>query len=161
MPTLQLETFMEAPPDVCFDLSRSIDLHILSTQKTGERAIAGRTSGLLQLGETVTWRAQHFGFWQTLTSKITAFERPHFFVDEMVQGAFKSFRHEHHFTPRPGGGTLVKDVFTFASPLGILGTLANHLVLTKYMKRLLLERNQIIKEYAESGKAEAYLSETQ
>jgi ligand-binding SRPBCC domain-containing protein len=156
MPTITLTTLINAPIQTCFDLSRSIDLHMLSTAETSEIAIAGRTSGFIELNETVTWRAKHLGVWQTLTSKITEFDAPHYFVDEMVSGAFKSFRHEHHFE-ESGNGTLMKDVFAFESPLGILGTIANQLFLTKYMTYFLEQRNKIIKDYAESGKASSIL----
>ncbi|MDB5136776.1 MAG: hypothetical protein JWP37_3379 [Mucilaginibacter sp.] len=148
MPKIVLLTKINAPIEKCFDLARSIDLHMESTKQTGEKAIAGRTGGLIELGETVTWRAKHFGIWQTLTSKITEFNSPNYFVDEMVKGAFKSFRHEHHFT-KVDDRTLMKDVFVFESPLGVLGKLFNFLVLTRYIRWLLVERNRVIKEVAE------------
>src|ERR1700749_3160201 len=97
MPKIELTTTIHAPVEKVFDLSRSIDLHMESTKQTGEKAIAGRTSGLIGLDETVTWRAKHFGIWQTLTAKITQFDYPNSFTDEMVAGAFKSLRHEHLF----------------------------------------------------------------
>jgi ligand-binding SRPBCC domain-containing protein len=148
MPTIELITQINAPIEKVFDLSRSIDLHIESTKHTGERAIAGKTSGLIELGETVTWRARHFGIWQNLTSKITEFQYPYLFVDEMVSGAFKSFRHEHHFS-QVDQHTIMKDVFEFESPLGILGKLANWLFLKRYMTNLLETRNAAIKKAAE------------
>ena len=151
MPKINLQTEINAPIEKVFDLSRSIELHIQSTKQTGERAIAGRTSGLIELGETVTWRAKHFGIWQTLTSKITQYDHPNLFVDEMVQGAFKSFRHEHHFTGGVDGCTLMRDVFVFESPMGILGRLADLLFLKRYMTKLLIERNRVIKEVAEAN----------
>ena len=150
MPKIELLTEINAPIEKVFDLARSIDLHMESTKKTGEQAIAGRTSGLIGFGETVTWRAKHFGIWQTLTSKITEFDRPNLFVDEMVQGAFKSFRHEHHFI-NTDDYIAMKDVFVFESPLGVLGRLFNWLILTRYMTKLLKERNMVIKEVAESN----------
>ena len=150
MPKIELFTEIHAPIEKVFDLSRSIDLHIESTKQTGEHAIAGRTSGLIELGETVTWRARHFGIWQSLTSKITDYNYPTFFADEMMNGAFKSFRHEHHFLV-VDNGTLMRDVFAFESPFGILGRLFNWLILTKYMTKLLLERNRVIKLVAESN----------
>jgi ligand-binding SRPBCC domain-containing protein len=150
MPKIELVTQINAPIEKAFDLARSIDLHMKSTKQTGEKAIAGKTSGLIELGETVTWRAKHFGIWQTLTSKITEFDRPNFFVDEMVKGAFKSFRHEHRFTS-VDDRTLMRDVFAFESPTGVLGRFFNWLVLTGYMTRLLEERNRVIKQTAESG----------
>jgi len=149
MPKIQLTTLINAPIEKVFDLSRSIDLHMESTKQTGEKAIAGKTSGLIELGETVTWRAKHFGIWQTLTSKITEFDRPNLFVDKMVSGAFKRFRHEHHFTIS-GDQTIMKDVFEFESPMGILGGIFNRLILTSYMTKLLKERNKVIKEAAEN-----------
>jgi ligand-binding SRPBCC domain-containing protein len=149
MPKIELLTTINAPIEKCFDLSRSIELHLESTKQTGEEAIAGRTSGLIELGETVTWRAKHFGIRQTLSSKITEFDRPNLFVDEMVDGAFKSIRHEHHFT-WIDDHTLMKDVFVFESPLGILGRFANFLFVKRYMIKLLRERNKVIKEVAEN-----------
>lgn len=150
MPKIELLTEINAPIEKVFDLARSIDLHMESTKQTGEKAISGKTSGLIELGETVTWRAKHFGIWQTLTSKITEFDRPNLFVDEMVSGAFKSIHHEHRFTTS-GDQTIVKDVFEFESPLGIFGKIFNKLVLTRYMTKLLVERNRVIKEVAENN----------
>ena len=151
MPVITLVSSIKAPADRCFDLSCSIDLHQISTRHTGERAIAGTTSGLIGLGEQVTWRARHFGVWQNLTSAITEYRRPYFFVDEMVRGAFKRFRHEHHFE-EANGITRMTDVFDYVSPLGPLGCLADWLFLKKYMQNFLLERNRVIKEYAETEK---------
>ncbi|MCQ6959758.1 SRPBCC family protein [Mucilaginibacter aquariorum] len=150
MPIIQLHTYINAPVQRCFDVARDIDIHVASTKHTGEQAIAGRTSGLIESGETVTWRAKHFGIWQNLTSKITDFNFPVFFADEMVAGAFKSFRHEHYFTG-DDKQTIMRDEFTFESPLGLLGKLANWLFLKKYMNNLLLKRNLVIKEMAEKG----------
>jgi ligand-binding SRPBCC domain-containing protein len=146
---IELATHINAPIERCFDLARSIDLHIESTKHTGEKAIAGRTSGLIELGETVTWEAKHFGIRQTLTSKITEFDYPNSFTDEMVEGAFKSIKHEHLFHAI-NDKTVMNDIFVFESPFGILGSLANFLFLARYMENLLKKRNKVIKEAAES-----------
>ncbi|HLZ58279.1 MAG TPA: SRPBCC family protein [Ktedonosporobacter sp.] len=154
MPTIRLETYIHAPVERCFDLSLSIDLHQGSMAKTRERAVAGVTSGLLKLNDTVTWEATHFGVRQRLTTKITEYERPVRFVDEMLQGAFKEIRHVHEFLPQHDG-TLMIDIMAFQSPLGVLGWLADSLVLERYMLKLLLARNQHIKNVAESSQQEA------
>ncbi|MCO5935666.1 SRPBCC family protein [Mucilaginibacter sp. RB4R14] len=148
MPVIQLKTHITASVERCFDVARDIDIHVASTAHTGERAIAGRTSGLIELGETVTWRAKHFGIRQNLTSKITEFNSPNFFADKMVAGAFKSFRHEHYFAEERKQ-TVMRDVFFFESPLGLLGKLANWLFLKRYMTGLLVKRNLVIKEMSE------------
>jgi ligand-binding SRPBCC domain-containing protein len=149
MPVIQLETKIDAPVERVFDLARSIDAHMSTTAGTGERAVEGRTTGLIEAGETVTWEARHLGVRQRLTSKITAMERPHFFVDEMVQGAFATMHHRHEFTA-DGEGTLMRDTFEFTAPLGPLGWLAEKLFLTAYMKKFLAQRNAKLKALAES-----------
>ncbi len=148
MVKIELLTHINAPIERCFNIARSIDVHVASTKQTGEQAIGGRTSGLIELGETVTWRAKHFGIWQNLTSKITEFEYPNYFTDEMVSGAFKSFRHEHLFYA-VNDQTVMKDIFIFESPYGILGKVANFLFLGRYMQNLLIKRNKVIKEVVE------------
>lgn len=151
MPTIHLTTFVAAPAQRVFDLTRSIDLHRKSMAHTGEEAIAGTTSGLIGLNETVTWKARHLRRTRILKSKITAMSEPLSFTDEMVQGDFKSLRHEHHFK-KIDNGTLLIDIFIFESPYGGLGRLAERLFLTRYLKNLLEMRNKMIKEYAESEK---------
>ena len=150
MTRIELTTHIRAPRERCFDLSRSVELHARSTAATGETAVGGRTRGLLGPGDDVTWRARHFGVWQTLTSRITAYERPVFFADTMVASAFAHLHHEHHFDDDGRGGTVMRDVFEFAAPYGALGRLAERLVLARYLRRFLLARNREIKAVAES-----------
>ena len=150
MPVIKLETNINAPIERCFDLARSIDLHTNSMKHTGEQAVAGRMQGLIELGETVTWRARHFGIRQMLTSKITQFDYPDSFTDEMVSGTFKSFKHEHRFR-QVNGQTVMTDIFSFEAPFGLLGRLANFLFLKRYMTRLLEIRNETIKQTAEAA----------
>ena len=148
---IELQTKIRSTIEICFDLSRSIDLHAISTAHTSEIAIAGRTSGLISLNEFVTYQATHFGIRQKLTSKITAFQRPYHFRDEQVKGAFKFIKHDHYFNLQQDM-VIMKDVFDFQSPFGLAGKLADTIILTKYLKKLLLKRNEIIKEYAETPK---------
>jgi ligand-binding SRPBCC domain-containing protein len=150
MPVISLETRIEAPIELCFDLSRNIELHMRSTQSTREIAIAGVTKGLINLGEEVTWEATHFGTRQRLTSKITAFDRPNHFRDSQVQGAFRRFDHDHYFETIADRTTLMRDVFDYDSPLGYLGKLADTLFLESYMRRFLSKRNLLIKRVAET-----------
>ena len=151
MPIIHLQTSIKSTIDICFDLSRSIDLHKLSTSQTNEEAIAGKTSGLINLNETVTWRATHFGIRQKLTTKITGLEQPFYFRDEQIKGVFKLLEHDHYFEQRDDS-VIMKDVFKFETPLGPLGRLFNYFVLTKYMTRFLIIRNNLIKEFAETDK---------
>lgn len=152
MTRIILETFIRADIQTVFDLSRDIDLHQKSTSKTNEKAIAGRTSGLIEENETVTWKAKHLGVYQTLTTKIISMKKPYEFIDVMQKGAFKSMKHQHIFKQK-GKNTLMIDIFEFQSPFGIIGKFFNAVFLKNYMKKFLLQRNQLIKETAEINKA--------
>lgn len=156
MAVIRVETLINAPPEVCFDLKRSVDLHLKSTGDSGERAIAGVTRGLIGAGQEVTWSAKHFGIRQQLTSRMTAFDPPRHFRDSLVRGAFARFDHDHFFEPHDGGTRMV-DVFDYAAPLGLLGRLAEWLFLNRYMRRLLVGRGLGIKAVAESGAYGRYL----
>jgi len=150
MPNLTLHTQIAADHSRCFDLARDLDLHKQTLAHTHEQAIAGRTSGLIELGEEVTWRGKHLGLYHTHTAKITQYDRPRHFRDEMIHGRFKTFIHDHHFEPYENG-TRMTDILVFTSPFGLLGTLVDALVLKRYLRNLLLVRATLICQVAESS----------
>jgi ligand-binding SRPBCC domain-containing protein len=146
---VETEMLIEAPIDICFDFARNIEVHTQTVwQHTKERAIEGITEGLISEGEIVTFQATHFLIRQELTSQITEFERPYYFVDEMKKGAFKNLRHEHIFEEQ-NGKTLMKDKLTFEAPFGIIGWFAERMILKGYMKRFLEHRNYQLKQLVE------------
>lgn len=151
MPTIHLTTFIAAPQERVFDLSRSIDIHRKSMSRYREAAVAGVTAGLISLGETVTWRAKHLWKTRFLRAKITAMDRPHSFTDEQISGDFKSLKHEHYFKA-VHNGTIVIDLFSFETPYGKAGLFLNKIYLNNYLKKLLEQRNETIRQYAESDK---------
>lgn len=136
---------------VCFNLSRSAELHMESTKHTNETVINGRSSGLFEKHDTVTWRAKHFGIYQQLEMEISEMNYPFSFEDRMIKGIFKSITHQHIFSEKDGV-TYMKDIFVYEVPFGLLGRIFDYLVLHHYMKGLLLKRNDCIKSYAENGK---------
>ena len=147
-----------APIERVFDLARSIDAHLASTSRTQEKAIDGNTTGLIEMDDTVTFEAVHFWVRQKFCAKIVAFDRPHFFVDEMVSGAFKSMNHTHNFSV-VDGGVLMTDILVFEAPLGVLGWIAEKMFLARYMKNFLIERGEKLKEMAEGDEWKEYLYE--
>jgi ligand-binding SRPBCC domain-containing protein len=149
MPQFRITTLIRVPIERCFDLARDIDFHTQSLAATDERAISGRTSGLIELGETVTWEGRHFGIRQCFTSQITAFDRPYYFQDSMIAGAFREFVHDHRFEVRDCKTIMTDEVF-FRSPLGPFGLIVDWLFLKSYMHRLLEGRALAIKIEAES-----------
>lgn len=157
MPYIHLTTFIAAPAERVFDLSRSIDLHKTSMQKYGEVPVQGTTFGLMNLNETVTWKAKHLFKERFLKIKLSFFKRPYLFIDEQVEGDFKSLKHEHYFKEIQNG-TLMIDQFRYEIGRGKMGTLLNNIYLVKYMERLLNERNRLIKEVAETGQWKKFLA---
>ncbi|RZK09178.1 MAG: cell division protein [Flavobacterium sp.] len=149
MTKIQITTTINASVETVFNLSRNIDIHLLSTQQTNEKAIAGRTSGLIEVNETVTWRGKHFGIYQNHKSIIPEMVFPTYFVDEMLEGSFKSFRHEHSFKVE-NGKTIMRDEIFYETPFGIFGKLFDTIILEKYMTSFIKKRNAIIKELAEN-----------
>jgi hypothetical protein len=159
MVTLDEITVIRAPIERCFDLSRSVEVHLASNVHWGEEALAvgGITSGLVGLGGRVMWRARHFGVRQTLTSEVTELRFPEHFRVEMVRGAFRSMSDDHYFRTVEPGVTEMRDVFRFAAPFGALGRVVEAAVLRRYMRALLRERNAVIRQIAESEAWKEYL----
>lgn len=148
MTTINLTTKINAPIQVVFDLNRNIDIHKLSTSKSNETAIDGVTTGLINQGETVTWRGKHFGIYFTHKSIISEMEFPNYFVDEMVEGRFKKFCHQHHFVQEKSC-TIMTDSIEYQTPFGMFGSLFDKIILQNYLTHFINERNDFIKKVAE------------
>lgn len=149
MTRFEVVTGIAAPPRRVFDLSLDVGLHTASMAGSGERIIGGVTSGRMRPADTVTWQARHFGVPWRMTSRISEFDAPGYFVDEQVRGPFRRWRHEHHFDPDGAGGTVMRDVVDFAAPFGPLGRLAEWVMLDRYMPKLIRLRNEHLKRAAE------------
>lgn len=152
MPIIEYEITINAPIHICFDLTRDVDVHTETTAKTKERAIAGVTTGLMENGDTVTWEAIHLGIKQKLTAKIIEMNRPYHFTDVMVKGAFHSFTHTHEFI-ESDAGTVMKDTFSYQSPFGVIGKIADRLFLERYMLNFIVDRANELKKIAERNQA--------
>lgn len=146
--TFTRTTIVPADPQQVFDASLNVDFHVESFADTGEQIIGGVDAGMMQHGDTVTWRARHFGLWWTMTSHISAMDAPHMFVDEQQSGPFARFHHEHRFAIHPSG-TLMTDVVSFTAPLGFLGRIAEVLFLRRHMAALIDTRNAHLVAYVE------------
>lgn len=156
MALITLETHIAAPIERVFNLARSIEVHMAGSEYTGERVVAGREAGLVEIGDTVTWEARHLGVKQRLTSEVVQVIPNELFEDIMLKGAFASMRHTHLFTEE-NGGTMMVDKFHFTAPLGFLGRLAECLFLKAHMRHYLERKNAKLKEIAESDAWRKYL----
>lgn len=141
---------VEAPIEAVFDLARDIDQHMRSMARYRERAVGGVTSGRIGLGETVSWRARHFGITWRMTSRITDLDAPFTFTDQQVSGPFKRFTHRHEFT-ETDGVTHLADIVEFDAPAGLIGRLVERLFMGRYIEKLMIERNASLKTEAEAA----------
>ena len=157
MPTIHLTTFIAAPVERVFDLSRNVEMHKHSMTKHKEEAVAGTRYGLMEKNDTVTWKARHLFKTRFLRSEITDMKKPNMFIDVQVKGDFKAMRHEHHFKPCDNG-TILIDLLEFETPYGTFGKFISRIFLTRYMKNLIEERNKVIKEIAEGEKWRKFLN---
>jgi len=149
MTTINLITKINAPISTVFNLNRNIDVHLLSTSQSNEKVIEGVSAGLINLNETVTWCGKHFGIYLTHKSIISEMEIPNRFVDEMLKGKFKSFRHEHLFSEE-NGITMMTDKIQYETPFGWFGMLFDRLVLKNYLTNFIQKRNRILKDLSEN-----------
>lgn len=156
MPVIHLTTFIAAPVERVFDLSRNISLHKISMQQTGEVAVGGITSGLINLDETVTWKGKHLYKTRFFTSKIVEMKPYEKFTDKMIKGDFLSFSHEHFFKSA-NNGTIVIDIINYETPYGLLGRFLNRVFLHRYLEQLIIQRNKVVAQYAEGEKWRALL----
>ncbi|AZS41941.1 MULTISPECIES: SRPBCC family protein [Microbacterium] len=152
MPRFALETVIGATPAEVFAASLDPELHVKSMARFGETMVEAPAGGVFTEGTTATWRARHFGIPFRLRSLVFDVDPPHGFSDRQIAGPFAAFLHEHRFEEHPDG-TLMRDTVTFRSPFGPLGRLVDALVLGRYMRRLISERNAILAaEFGEPGR---------
>ena len=156
MPFIHLTSFIAAPQERVFDLSRSVDLHKTSMSRYEEKIVKGTMTGLMDRNDEVTWKARHLFKERVLSTKITELKRPDYFADEQTSGDFVRLKHEHYFKPAENG-TIMIDQFHYEIGRGILGRMVNRLYLQKYLTRLLDERNQMIRKIAESNQWKQFL----
>ena len=149
MTTIKLKTTINATIETVFNNCRNIDIHQYSASKTNEKSIAGRTSGLIEKGETVTWQGKHFGFYIKHQSIISEMEFPHCFVDEQLKGKFKKFKHTHTFK-KENNAVLMVDELVYEVPYGIIGKLFDKILLKNHLTQFIIERNNYIKKISEN-----------
>ena len=148
MTTIHITTEIKASIETVFNNSRNIDLHQESASQTNEKAIAGRTSGLIEKEETVTWKGKHFGFYLQHQSIITEMDFYTYFVDEQLKGKFKSFKHQHLFEEK-NGVTIMQDILQYETPFGIFGKFFDFLFLKRHLTNFIMYRNQVLKNISE------------
>ena len=140
MTRIKVTTTINTPIEIVFNNCRNIDIHQYSASKTNEKAIEGRTSGLINKGETVTWKGKHFGIYLKHQSIISEMDFPTYFVDEQLKGHFKNFKHQHFFIKKENL-TIMTDILEYETPFGFFGKLFNRLLLKNHLTKFIQNRN--------------------
>jgi ligand-binding SRPBCC domain-containing protein len=157
MPRIHLTTFIAAPVERVFDLSRHLALYKLIFQSRKERLTSGAASTLVAKGETISIVAKHAGRSRMSMLKITTLQRPTLFIEEQIKGDLESYKHEHHFKAVQNG-TIVIDILEFGVPKDIIGKIFGKVYFKKYLEELLRKRTELVRNYAETEKWRAVLS---
>jgi len=152
MSLIIVETEIEADIQTCFDLARDIEFYQKSIKTSREIPIDGKINGLVEANDSVTWEIQYLCIVTHVTLKVTEFDSPNLFVDEMVKANFKAYRHEHIFHKR-NNKTIMTDKFHVESPFGVIGKFVDWIFLKNYMTKLLKSRNELLKIQAEKNHA--------
>ena len=137
MPTIVIETDIDVPAEICFDLMRDPRVH----QGTKMEVEGSRK---IELRQRVTFRTKP----RPLTVEVIECDRPGVFVDDMVKGPFISFRHIHEFNENNGSTRLI-DTLIWESPLSVVGKLADKLI-ERRIRSIVSDRNRRLKELAQN-----------
>ena len=76
-------------------------------------------------------------------TEITHVKEKSYFVDEQRVGPYKIWHHEH-FIEEIENGVLIKDIVSYTPPLGVLGNLANKLIINKKLNEIFNYRTKAI-----------------
>lgn len=157
MPRIHTTTFIAAPIERVFDLSRHIALYKLVFQSRKEKLTSGAASALISKNETISIIAKHAGRQRMLMLKITTYQKPTLFIEEQVKGDLQNYKHEHHFKP-VDNGTIVIDIIEFGIPKDIIGKIFGKVYFKKYLEEILRKKTELVRAYAETEKWRAVLS---
>ena len=75
------------------------------------------------------------GIKMTWVTEITQVKEKEYFVDEQRVGPYSMWHHEHKIEPIEGG-VLMTDIVSYKPPFGILGSIANTLLIKKQLKQI-------------------------
>ncbi len=157
--TIRHEVHIHAPAERCFDLARSVDLHVDSAAEIAARAVGGRMHGLSGAGDATIWSARFCGVRFEMTTRLEDFSRPTRFGDRLTRGLPRRFEHVYRFEPTPEGGCAVSDELTFEAPFPLLGRWLERLYFARRMRQLVRQRLEHIKGIAENGDWRRYLDQ--
>ena len=86
-----------------------------------------------------------FGIKTTWVTEITHLKENSYFVDEQRVGPYKIWHHQHMIQPTEKG-TLMTDIVSYQPPLGLLGSVANTLIIKGKLNEIFDYRTKVLDE---------------
>ncbi len=158
MAKIHVTTFVKAPAKRVYDLSRSVNLFQISSSTTFINFLEGPISGLINENDKVVYQAKHFKRSRDLTLKIISVNIPDQITIQLLMKGFINFQHNLYFKAIKNGSFII-DVIEYETSFGLIGKLLDKIFIKNYISKLLLHRNEIIKQYAETAKWKEILTQ--
>jgi ligand-binding SRPBCC domain-containing protein len=141
------EQQIPAPPEEVWRyFSRADNLQAITPEYMNFRVTSGDLPEEIYPGMIITYKVSPvLGiplFWMT---EITHVVPGTLFVDEQRRGPFSMWHHEHHFEARDGG-TFMRDIVHYQTPLGPLGEIARMLFVKKQVEGIFSYRLGVIEK---------------
>jgi ligand-binding SRPBCC domain-containing protein len=154
MPSIHLTSFITAPRERVYDLTRNISVYKKLFDKRKEEFKYSSTSRLLENGESIVIVAKHLGKRRAVSLQLSDVDKSNSFRFTMSKGDLTNYSHLHHFKSADNGTFLI-DMVEFGCPVDFTGRLLGRFYFRKYLETLMHERNAIIKDFAETEKWKA------
>jgi ligand-binding SRPBCC domain-containing protein len=78
-------------------------------------------------------------------TEITQVKDKEFFIDEQRIGPYAMWHHQHFFDQKDGG-ILMRDIITYQPPFGILGVIANSVIIKKQLNKIFQYRWDVLEK---------------
>jgi ligand-binding SRPBCC domain-containing protein len=148
---LRREQTLEAPIERCFEFfSRAENLEAITPPWLRFR-ITSPTPIEMHVGTVIRYRLALHGIRVSWLTRIEQWDPPRGFVDQQLRGPYALWHHTHEFEPIDGGArTRMRDVVRYRHRFGPLGTLGEHLLVRRDLRRIFdFRRDQIARLIAD------------
>lgn len=149
MAVFQLKTEQKIPAglDEVWDfISSPANLKEITPEHMGFDIISGDLPEKMYPGMMITYKVSPLlGIRMTWVTEITHVKEMEFFVDEQRVGPYAMWHHEHRLTAIDGG-VLMNDIVTYRPPFGILGKLANTMIIKKQLNSIFRYRERAVEK---------------
>ncbi|MEA2339894.1 MAG: hypothetical protein QOE82_3901 [Thermoanaerobaculia bacterium] len=117
----------------------------------GEKIRVIQTAPSLNVGSRTIVEIRIAFVYVRFESLHTAYDPPRKFEDQQVRGPFKRWSHRHIVEPHPDGAILIDDI-EYTPPFGLLGRLADPIVIKPRLRKVFAFRHRVTRDYCENAR---------